>query len=236
MDDAEVMGGGHAERDLVGDAEHLGHGRRPGVATLSQGLALDVLHDQVVVVALVEHVVDPHDRRVVEPGGDPRLAAEPLAALRSLGVVVQALDRDQAIEAVVVRQHDLAHAARAQSPDDAIRSDPPGVRHRGADYARPSSWIRRRSAGLDTRRRSTMASRSPPRSRWQSRISSTPRWPAVRTRSLLSISLYSDVREMPSAVAVLLMSQRWVHSALTSSLSVMSAGRRCLRGSTARAD
>jgi hypothetical protein len=135
----------------VGDAEHLGHGHRPAGAALAEGPAFDVLHDQVVVIALVEHVVELHDGRVVDAGRDPGLAAKPLAAIGRGGVVgAQALDGDEAIQALVVGQDHLSHPADSQSPDDAVGADSFGIRHRDrADHDRPSSWIRRRSAALD---------------------------------------------------------------------------------------
>ena len=87
----------------------------PAFGQLAQVGPLDVLHDDVVEVLRGEDVVDLDDRRVVEPRRHPCLAAEALAPPRAdPGVGADALHRHPAVEAVVVGEEHLPHAAGAE--------------------------------------------------------------------------------------------------------------------------
>jgi hypothetical protein len=137
MDDADVMGGRDTERDLMSQIEQVAQHHRPCLAVFAERTALDVLHDQVLVTTLVKHVVDLHDRGVVEASQDPRFAAKPLAPLRGVAaIVVETLDRDPPIEPLVVCEHDLAHPAGPEAVKNTVRTDPLGSHHRRHDHAR----------------------------------------------------------------------------------------------------
>ena len=61
-------------------------------------------------------VVDADDVRVLEAGGGLRLAAEALDELRVLGeALVQELERDLAVEHLVVGEPDVGHPARCRA-------------------------------------------------------------------------------------------------------------------------
>lgn len=87
---------------------------------------VDVLHDEVEVLALGARVMDGDQARVVDLCGDAALAHEAAAQLLGLGardpVGAQQLDRDAAVEALVVRRPDLAHAALADERGEFVAS------------------------------------------------------------------------------------------------------------------
>ncbi len=81
--------------------------------------ALDVLHDEVEVVAVAARVVHGDQAGVVDLRGDAALADEAAAHLLRVGraghpVGAQQFDADAAVEAAVVGDPDLAHAALAE--------------------------------------------------------------------------------------------------------------------------
>jgi hypothetical protein len=68
--------------------------------------------------------VDGHDVRLVQPGGQVRLAAEALAVARVGGEVLgEDLERDHAVVLGVERAIDLAHAAATQQGLDPIGAE-----------------------------------------------------------------------------------------------------------------
>jgi hypothetical protein len=90
-------------------------------------LPLHVLHRDVVVVALLVEVVDLHDVRMRERGGDPRLVQEHVDELL-LGVQVRedALDHDDALEPAVVELHgakDLGHPPDRHAIEEEVATE-----------------------------------------------------------------------------------------------------------------
>ena len=118
MDDTgavgEVEGGGDVGAD-VGDTVGV---QSPLLAEqVTQGGAVDVLHDDEVGVVLLAPVVDRDDVGVVEIGGRLGLPAEALDEVvvgRQLGK--QHLEGDGPVEEGVARQVDLGHAAPREVP------------------------------------------------------------------------------------------------------------------------
>ena len=87
-------------------------------------LALDVLHRQVEQPVDLAGVVDRDDVRVLQGGGDPRLAREALAEARGLGEVGRDdLDGGPAPEVEVLGAVDHAHAAAADPLLDPVAGD-----------------------------------------------------------------------------------------------------------------
>src|SRR5262249_18156104 len=96
---------------------------------LPQSLALEQLHRDERPALVLVHVEDRADVRVLERGGGPRFAAQPLEGLGVTPELVrQELERDAAAELQVLGLVDDAHAAAAQRREDAI------VRNRLADH------------------------------------------------------------------------------------------------------
>ena len=84
VDDAGAVGPRQAVGELGAEVEQLGDGQRPARETAPQRLALDVLHDHVVLARLagrLADVVDLDDVRVVEGGGGAGLPVEPVQQL-----------------------------------------------------------------------------------------------------------------------------------------------------------
>ena len=111
----------------VGDDLHRPPGRqRPFLLQhVAQGVAVDVLHDDVrdgAGLALgLAGVVDRDDRRVVQRRGVLRLAAEPGLEGRVAGQVgAQHLDRHVPAEAQVAATVHLGHAAEAEGVPDLV--------------------------------------------------------------------------------------------------------------------
>ena len=87
----------------------------------SQGVALDQLGDQVESVVVGARLVQSHDRRVSQARGGERLACGSLAVL--LGRQRDALDRDRAVEQLVVGAPHGAEPARAEALDQAVATE-----------------------------------------------------------------------------------------------------------------
>ncbi len=107
--------------------EHLGRpvrGQRPLGAQVAREVgAVDVLHHQVLLVAVLDEVVDGHDVGVAQTGGQPRLALGALGPLAGVGVLAghraQTLDRHGAPEHLVAAEPDGAHSAAPDLPLEA---------------------------------------------------------------------------------------------------------------------
>ncbi len=108
-------------RDLDRDGEDLVHRHRPPSHHLGQGLAVEQLHhDEVLLLVLLDRV-DRADAGVVERRGGARLALEPLERARvprHLGA--QELERHAPPELRVLGLVDDAHAAAAELADDGV--------------------------------------------------------------------------------------------------------------------
>jgi hypothetical protein len=137
VDDVADVGGAERAGDLDRVGHGLGDGQAPGPADpLLEGLALDVLEDDVRRRAVLADVDDPDDVRVVELRHGAGLAPE---ALELVGVgrdlAVHELDRDLALEDRVERAVDRRHPAVA---DLCVQAVAPG--EQGAD-GRPHGLI-----------------------------------------------------------------------------------------------
>ncbi len=132
MDDRHGVHRAEDGTELGGDRD----GPRPGVRVLLGQMVrevgpLHVLHDEEEVVAVAPRVVDGDEPGVVDLRGDPALPDEPAAQLVG-GVAAggpgdpvraQQLHGDAAVEPLVVRGPDLAHAALAEDGGQLV---PPG--------------------------------------------------------------------------------------------------------------
>ncbi len=129
MDHPLAVGGGEAVEEPIAEAPHLVGGERSvGGDALGEVAAGQVVHDEHEVVAVVEHVEQLDDGRVVEAPQDLGLAPDPQARLLELlgrAVQRQALQRHLAAVGRP-RQVDHAHAAPAQSTDGLVRHEEPG--------------------------------------------------------------------------------------------------------------
>ena len=99
-------------------------GSGPFAEAIRQRLALEVLHDEVLGLALAPDVVERADVRVRDLRDRLRLALEPLPQLRARREMLrQDLDRDRALEPRVSRLVDLPHPARADGRQDLVRPE-----------------------------------------------------------------------------------------------------------------
>jgi hypothetical protein len=119
VDDALLVGGGEAGRDLERVADRLVLRKRAAAQAPAQRVALEELGDGVDASVLAAEVVDREDVRMREGRDGERLALE---ARQRLGVVRhlrgENLDRDVALQLGIPRSVDLAHPARAERRDD----------------------------------------------------------------------------------------------------------------------
>ena len=135
MDDAGLVDGGEALGDLAADvtAQFLGHPLQL-VEQVTERLALDVLHDEVVLLDAVLQrrvaVMGADDVVVLDLSADPGLAEEPLEEARRLEQVrVDHLQRDgRAGRQPGCLHHDLgtvdlAHAPGAELGEDLIAAE-----------------------------------------------------------------------------------------------------------------
>ena len=107
--------------DLHADLERLGHRQRPARHPVGEQFALDVLHRDEEVGAVLDQVVGDGDVGRAQHRGGPRLADEPGARVAVLGIGRgQELERDLSPEPGVLGQEHLAHAARAEAFDHAV--------------------------------------------------------------------------------------------------------------------
>ena len=136
MKDARVVGRGQRGGEALRDLDDLGGGQRARAFEASrQVLAFDQLHGEKRSAGVVADVVDPADGRMGDLAREPHLLHQPLAQ-QSVGAM-QDLERDGLPQHAVVHGVDLAHAARAERPLDAIAAGenlPAAVAHacRGA--------------------------------------------------------------------------------------------------------
>ena len=87
----------------------------PASHQVAEGLAFDVLHDDVRNAVLRACVVDGDDVGVREPRREPRLPQKTLLVLLVRGEILgEPLDRDWPVELGVVRELDRRHAPAAE--------------------------------------------------------------------------------------------------------------------------
>ena len=121
VDDALVVRVGERPRDVAQGADAFRHGQ--GIARgqpSPQRRPLLVRHDEVQHAVRIAGVVQRHDVRVSQAGGDADLAQEPLAAQRRRQLRPNHLDGDTPRMLLIVREIDARHAAPSELPFDAI--------------------------------------------------------------------------------------------------------------------
>jgi hypothetical protein len=137
VDDAALVRGGDGFGNRNGQPEELLKGQPARTSQAGQGLPLDELHRQEVHAAGFLDRVDRDDVGVVEGGDGARLSLEPLESIGIAGQLGrQDLERHAAVEPGIVGLVDLAHAARAEGPDD------PVVVQRRSEHGRLASGLR----------------------------------------------------------------------------------------------
>ena len=126
MDDQPLVGELDGGTDLHEEAEAFGDRQVRLATVVVDGLALDVLHDEVGHAAGHGAAVDqPRDVGVIELREDLPLALEPRDAVLDAEAEPDHLDRRPALERLVhaLGQVDGAHAAAADAPQDPVRPD-----------------------------------------------------------------------------------------------------------------
>ena len=126
MDDTRAMGLVEGVGDLAADAQRLIEGKRASRPLEASGerLALEILHHQVLDVAVAADVVHHADVRMGERGDGARLTLEAQPSLGIRGEIRrQDLDGDGPIEPRVAGLVDLAHAASAERRLKLIRAE-----------------------------------------------------------------------------------------------------------------
>ena len=115
MDDAARVGVGERGGDRREQDAHLVPGERASGDERREAVALDQLHHEDGRAVVVDHVVEADDVRVLEPRERGRLALEAHAQLGLVGDPgVEDLHGDVAVEPLVVRAPDDAHAAATE--------------------------------------------------------------------------------------------------------------------------
>ena len=141
MDDGAVVQrlqrGQHRDRD----ADGLRRRNRPLLEPVGERLAVEQLHRQERIAFVLANLVELADVRVADGRRRPRLAHEPIAHVR-IGRRQDGLERDGAVQHLVDRFVDHAHAAAAEQADDAIVPDAIGGGFRAVDHV----WRRRSRA------------------------------------------------------------------------------------------
>ena len=125
MDDARFVRGVEGIGELPRDVQRLRDRERPRGEPSGQGVALDELEHQRRLLAVLDHVIDRRDVRMVERGQRTRLALE---SRNGIGVGRNPrrhdLDRHVASEAHITRPVDFPHAAGSEQRDDLVAADP----------------------------------------------------------------------------------------------------------------
>ena len=115
---------------LARERHRLGDGQRSALQAIGERLALQQLHGDEQLAAVLADLVDLAHVRVVDARRGARLAPEALAGrLVGLG---DRLDRDLAPEALVLGREDDAHAALPEPVEDAVAAEPLRVARRPA--------------------------------------------------------------------------------------------------------
>jgi len=124
VDQPQGMSGSQPLGHLAGEIDGSPSGERTALLQqIGDGPTLNVLHDDPVarLVSGLHEIEDLDDIRVAQPGRDPRLAAESLAAIASpFAIQAHSLRRHRAPQPVVPGEEDLPHAAHSQAADEAV--------------------------------------------------------------------------------------------------------------------
>ena len=136
VNDAGIVRGGKPLRELLAQLEDRFLWKGAGLDLVAERHARHELHDQQVEAVRGVEVVNARDVRVTQPGQGHGLVSKPRPGFRVFkGRGRQDLDGDVAIEAVVERPVDDAHATGAEFLDDAVT--PKGAAdHQGSWTAR----------------------------------------------------------------------------------------------------
>ncbi len=124
MDDAAVVRGGEAARDLRRVLRRFAWRQRPAGHSIAKGGPVQQLHGRVCGAAAHAEIMDGEDVRMVKRGEHPRLAFEPRHAV-GIGdeQFRQHLDRYEAAELQVARTIHLAHAAGSNGVQDFVSAE-----------------------------------------------------------------------------------------------------------------
>ena len=145
--DSPRMRGSEAVAELHPDVQHTVDRQRTANQPRREGLARHVLHHDVRDAIGFEHVVDAGDVGVIQRRGGGALLQQPPELLVAADALQrEALQRDRAAQAWVVRQEHFSHAAGTELLDHAVRPDhlvrwhvnPPNERMHG-EHSRRSS-------------------------------------------------------------------------------------------------
>jgi hypothetical protein len=142
MHDAGRVRGQQAFRQLRAEVKQVAFRQRAADQLLRQGAAGDVFGDEVSDAVVGVEIIDGGDVGMIEAGESERLVTQAVAR----GLVGQRLggedlDRDLAVEVLVARAEDLAHAAGADLLLQTIVAE-----HRGDNGNQLDGRIRRRQS------------------------------------------------------------------------------------------
>jgi hypothetical protein len=115
MDDARSVRPGQGSRDLNGSPNGLLDRQRTLLQTRGEGVAFQILEDEIISVAVAPEIVQGTDIRMIERGDRSRLALEAFAQSRvARHACAEDLDGNNAIESRVHGAIDLAHSAGSE--------------------------------------------------------------------------------------------------------------------------
>jgi hypothetical protein len=110
-------------QDSQTDLKRLVDGDRPSRHPRAEGLAIEQLHDDEELLALLAQLVDLTDVGMTDAGGGPGLADEAIAEGRVPAERPNPFDRDQAAQALVPSLVDYPHATLAQLPGEDVMAN-----------------------------------------------------------------------------------------------------------------
>jgi hypothetical protein len=121
MDDATGVGRGEGVGDLNAEVEDFFNRERLALNAVLERLAFEQLHGDEGATVVLVNIVDGADVRVIEGRGGAGFAAEALDGLEMRGKFVgKEFQGDAAAEAGVLGTVNNAHAATAQTFEDAV--------------------------------------------------------------------------------------------------------------------
>ena len=119
-----LMGGAQRVGHLTAQPKRLLNREGATANTVRQRLSGDVLHHDVRLVLVIQHVIDGCDVGVGQCGECFGLAEQPCARIGLVTVVGQeSLERDLPVESGVAGKEHFSHPAGAERPHDLVRAD-----------------------------------------------------------------------------------------------------------------